>query len=96
MKLWLLRPVKNRMQFNGKDPWSPWYDKAFGFIIAAPDEETARKLANDNGGDETGKISRAIYRTGGDAWLDGNLSVCRELVAEGDEAYVIMQDFAAA
>jgi len=92
MKLWILKPAKDLPEDN---PWEPWYDKAFGFIVQAPDEETARKLANENGGDETGKISHDIYRTGGDAWLDHEMSTCKELQV-GDVEMVIMRDFASA
>ncbi len=46
MKLWILRPVKD------DNLWDPWYDKAFGFIVAAETEEAARALAQSKGGDE--------------------------------------------
>ncbi len=92
MKLWKLRPRDSLPKDN---PWEPWYDKAFGFIIQALDEKTAREIANANGGDEVGPISYSIYRTGGDAWLDPKMSTCEEYEL-GDEPRVIMRDFAAA
>lgn len=93
MKLWILRP---KLDLPSDNPWEPWHDKAFGFVIQAPNEETARQLANENGGDETGDVKYVIYRTGGHPWLDSKQSDCVELVSEGNESKVIMRDFAAA
>lgn len=89
MKLWLLLPGNNGIA------WSPWYDKAFGFVVRAETEDEARKLANANGGDETGPITEHVYRTGGDPWLDPSQSTCVELTPEG-EAGVILRDYASA
>lgn len=92
MKLYHLYPKKN---IEGEDPWSPWYDKAFGFIVRAETEEEARRLANEQGGDETGEISNDIYRIGGDPWLDAKFSECVELTEDGEKG-VIIRDFAQA
>jgi organic radical activating enzyme len=86
MKLWLLQPKDNLPDDN---PWEPWYDKAFGFVIRAETEMKARKIANKNGGTETGKISYKVYRTGGDPWLDPELSTCIELTPDGKEQLII-------
>jgi len=93
MKLWLLRPVDNLTRED--NPWEPWYDKAFGFVVRAETEEDAREMANKCGGDETGKAQRVVYRTGGDPWLYPKYSTCIELTAEG-ESDVIITDFASA
>jgi hypothetical protein len=50
MTLWLLRPVENLPIDD--NPWDPWYDKAFGFVILAETEADARALADKNAGDE--------------------------------------------
>ncbi len=50
MKLWLLRPNKNLSEND--NPWKPWYDKAFSFVVRAETEEDARKLAHKNAGSE--------------------------------------------
>ena len=92
MKIFHLFPKEN---IEGENPWSPWYDKAFGFVVRAENEEEARKLANEKGGDETGEISHSIYRTGGDPWLDANFSECVELTEEGNKG-VIICDYALA
>lgn len=92
MKLFHLYPKK---KFEGENPWDPWYDKVHGFIIRAESEEEARKIANQNGGDETGPIKYTVYRTGGDPWLDANFSDCVELTNEGDKG-VIIRDYASA
>lgn len=36
MKLWLLRPVVGLDEND--NPWWPWYDKAFGFVVRAETE----------------------------------------------------------
>ena len=46
MKLWILKAKE------GAAAWDRWYDKAFGFIVAAETEDTARRLAAEKGGDE--------------------------------------------
>jgi hypothetical protein len=78
MKLWILRPVKEE-----SPPWEPWFDRAFGFVLCAIDEPTARSMAASDSGDE-----------GPEAWTDPALSTCNELVA--GEAGFIMRDFASA
>ena len=78
MKLFLLRAKR------GHPTWEPWYDKAFGFVVRATDENEARLLASDNAGDE-----------GQDAWIDANASTCVELTADGPSE-MILQDFARA
>jgi hypothetical protein len=85
MKLWLLRPVDGLSKND--NPWSPWYDKAFGFVIRAETEEEARALADANGGDESGATKHP--------WKDAKYSTCDELRPEG-AAEVVMQDFASA
>lgn len=93
MKIYLLKPKEE--QKEGDNPWRPWYDKAFGFVIIAENEEEARKIANENGGDETGKISNMVYRTGGNPWLSDEYSTCVELTAEHGKG-VVIRDFASA
>ncbi len=79
--LYLLRPVKPLPKNN---PWEPWYDKAFGFVVAAKNVQRARQLAATSCGGE-----------GEQAWLNGWFSTCEVLVAPTDEG-VIIQDFARA
>lgn len=81
MKLWILRPIN-----DAAAPWEPWWDKAFGFVVRAESEAAARLLVStsDHCGDE-----------GAGSWLDGKLSVCDELTADGAAA-VVMKDFASA
>jgi hypothetical protein len=81
MKLWLLRPV------DGCDLWTPWYDKAFGFVCRGETEDEARALAQAEGGNETG-----WGKNQPPAWTDPNNSTCVELTADGD-AGVIIRDF---
>ena len=82
MKLWILRPIEGLPEED--DPWEPWYDKAFGFVVRAETEDEARELAHTQAGDEL---------VG--AWKNSKYSTCVVLSPEGD-AEVIMRDFASA
>lgn len=82
MKLWILRPVD--VEAHTQDPWNPWYDKSFGFIVRARDEASARQIAASDCGDE-----------GKDAWLNDLLSTCEVLEVKG-AAGILMKDFASA
>lgn len=81
MKLWLLRPKKEFPEEHF-DPWEPWYDKTFGFVIRAETEETARKIADKNATAENDPLR---------PWLDPLLSDCVELNSKGKEE-LILQD----
>lgn len=102
MTLWLLRPkgwptdetITDAFEAGavaeeiGAEPWTSWYDKAYGFIVRAPDEATARRLAQANAGAE---------RAAGDdealgVWLDPAHTSCVPLRADGNAA-VLMREF---
>ena len=92
MKLWILRPID-----ENDEPWNPWYDKAFGFIVRAETAVEARALAEVQAGDE----SRDSYKEWGTSeviegygkvWQNPSLSSCIELTPDGPAA-VIMKDF---
>lgn len=90
MRLWIL---KARMDLpKDDDPWNPWYDKTFGMVIRAKDEEQARALAHQSGSGET-------YSPGGrgDAtpWLQPKYSTCEPLTARGPIG-LILEDHRAA
>ncbi len=80
MRLWLLRPVYD----GNAEPWNPWYDKTFGFVVRAETESDARKFASADCGGE-----------GENAWLDSDYSTCEALTADGTPA-VIIKDHARA
>jgi hypothetical protein len=65
MKLFLLLPVR---------PWTPWYDRCFGMVVRAKDEDSARMFATQNDGDQ---------------WLDSKLTTCAELMSDGDAGIII-------
>lgn len=92
-KLFILRPIDNL----APNPWSPWYDKAFGFIVCAKDEKEARKLAQDDGGDEITDFKYNNSPPWADipAWTDNRYSTCEELLAT-NKSEIIIKDFAAA
>lgn len=83
-KLWLLRPI---VKYGKFDPWEPWYDKCFGFVIRASSELEARGIANQNAGDENREIDSP--------WLNPKYSSCTELEQKGPVELVI-KDFRSA
>jgi len=83
MKLWLLRPITKKKG----GPWDPWYDKSFGFVICAETEESARKIADKNAGDENLDDKHP--------WLKTSWSTCKELLPN-DKEKLIMKDYASA
>lgn len=93
MKLWILRPREELADriYVGKimhrNPWVPWYDKNFGYVVRAETEEQARQLADQRAMEENS--------SGQHPWLQPMYSTCTELTADGD-AEVIMIDFARA
>ena len=63
------------------DPWMPWFDRMFGFVLWAESESSARRLASEEAGDE-----------GASAWLSPQNSSCVELLAACSEG-VVMRDY---
>ena len=91
MKLWILRPIRGLLI----DPWEPWYDKAFGFVVQADTEMAARQFAQEEGGTERIKWGKQYTECiTAPAWTDPELSTCVELTAVGEPG-VVMRDFAA-
>lgn len=86
-RLWLLRPIEELPE--DIDPWCPWYDKTFGFVVRADTEEKARQIANDNGGAEVNELMTGWNRTGAKPWLNPKESTCVELTADGEEGVII-------
>ena len=60
------------------------YDEAAGFVIVAPDRETARTLASREAGDE-----------GADIWLDPHLALVHQvgLAAATEREGVLLRDY---
>lgn len=89
MKLWILRPIEDH------PAWEPWYDKAFGFVVRAESESEARRVAQENGGEECYR-GKDGYGTGkSECWTDPSAATCVELSADGHPG-LVMTDFAAA
>ncbi len=94
MRLWILRPVEDLDKDD--DPWTPWYDKAFGFVIRADTETEARQLAHDDAGDENrGEFLREKISKTTEPWKDVKYTTCIELIKQGEKG-VVIQDFNAA
>lgn len=83
MKLWLLRPVEGLP--DSGNPWEPWYDKAFGFVVRAQTESEAREIAHQNSGDE----KREANGPSEEPWRQPQFSTCVELTHDGPEGVVI-------
>jgi len=92
LKVYELRAIEN-LPLND-NPWKPWYDKNFGFIIRAENEKEAREIANKNAGDEN-RVEFLNSKTAGTKtpWLDDKYSTCSEISNNGEKG-LIMQDFA--
>lgn len=89
MKLWLLGPMGD---IEGENPWIPWYDKVFGFVVRAENEEEARKLADAQAGQENFPHWNGVQEH---PWLNPQLSMCQPLINEGI-AGVILRNYNAA
>lgn len=94
MKLYKLTPAKELSEDD--NPWSPWYDKAFGFVIRAETPEKARQIAHENAGAENrGEFNERPTANTKTPWLDKKYSTCEELKELGGEG-LIVRDFASA
>jgi hypothetical protein len=90
MKLWLLRPVDGLPL--GDNPWEPYYDCTFGYVIRAESEDMARQLAHENGSQENNDFYGQDRKSNTTApWLDPTYSTCVELPVDGEQA-IIMAD----
>ena len=92
LKVYELRPIEN-LPLND-NPWDPWYDKNFGFIIRAENEKEAREIGNENAGDEN-RVEFLNSKTANTKtpWLDDKYSTCSEISNNGEKG-LIMRDFA--
>ena len=79
MKLYLLKPVEDILIVD--NPWGAWFDRCFGFVVRAENEQEARKIATKNSGDEKFENKNC--------WLDPFLSNCTELTSEGEKGLII-------
>lgn len=94
MTIWILRPVANLPSHD--DPWEPWYDKVFGFVVRAESEEDARNFAHaDAGAENRGEFLRQVTANTNSPWLDSKYSTCEPLSSDGEPG-VVMQDMASA
>jgi hypothetical protein len=81
MKLFELRPRKDLLKND--NPWEPWYDKTFGFVVRAKTAQKAREYADEYSSEENDG--------GKNPWLHEKYSTCNELTRNGDEC-IIMAD----
>lgn len=94
MKLWLLQAKEGLP--NGDNPWVPWYNKSFGYVVRADTEEEARNIAHENAGDENrGEFKQRETAKTNQPWEDPKYSDCVELTADGERG-LVLTDFHAA
>ncbi|HEU0012155.1 MAG TPA: hypothetical protein VFQ45_00645 [Longimicrobium sp.] len=86
MALWRLTPRSDTLWWcvEGKDPWHPHHDRAFGFVVRAPDADEARWLAHQAGGEENTALD------GVQPWLNAHYSHCERLEGDGDPGVVLV------
>lgn len=93
MRLWLVRP-RAEVVTREINPWEPWFDKVFAFVIRAATKGEARALAQAAAGAE----GRGIYQGLGlteeesadDVWLDAAYSECLELDRDGGPEVILV------
>jgi len=80
MNLYLLEP-NDGLPYED-NPWEPWFDKCFGVVVAANNEDEARIEASEASSDE-----------GEDAWLKSEYSTCVLIgtATDGTERRTILQ-----
>lgn len=86
MALWRLTPRSDTLWWcvEGKDPWQPPFDCAFGFVVRASDEEEARWTAHQAGGEENAALPDVS------PWLDAAYSACEKLDPEGSPEVLLV------
>ncbi len=93
-RLWLLRPVDGLPDNN--NPWEPWYDKSFGFVVCADSEDEARQMAHKGAGDENrGEFLSSKTADTQQPWMDAKYSTCIELTPAREKG-VVIEDFRSA
>ena len=84
MRLWLLKPHKDYelgaynttdSRYPRPNPFAPWYDKVFGYVIRAEDGNEARQIA--------------ATRSGDNVWLQPEYTFCIELTSDGEKGMVL-------
>ena len=87
---WLLQPrerfVNDDTRRQADNPWEPWYDLCFGFVVRAETEEAARACAQDEANDRHEHMPEPP--TG--QWIDARYSSCTLLADEGEEGIVLV------
>jgi hypothetical protein len=90
-RLYILRPVEDLPSRD--NPWEPWYDKRFGFVVRAQSEEDARKIAHDRAGDENrGEFMGSKIANTAAPWLESRYSSCLELLPDGEIGLIIYDE----
>ena len=88
MYLFILKPREDLQKDD--NPWKPWYDKCFGFVVRAENEESAREIAQDNAHDEKRNefFGRKESNTT-EPWLNPQYSTCTVLELIGPSELIL-------
>lgn len=84
MKLWLIRPNKNRDLQDNPFKWSCGKSVCMGVIVRADDEESARNYA-----------VKIHANEGAKAWILPEYTTCEELEAAGEPGVIMWDLFTA-
>lgn len=87
-KLYYLKPKSIKLE-----PWQPWYDKAFGFVVRAESPDEARLIASQNAGEEDNTGYYEYNKRELSVWCDEKYTECIELTGDG-ESELILRDIA--
>lgn len=78
-RLWILKPRRDLS--NDNNPWKPWTDKVFGFVIRAHTAIEARIIAHRNAGHENDNM--LLTKDIQEPWLKSEYSTCEILAQDG-------------
>jgi hypothetical protein len=100
MTVWLLAPADGGNTYPGLPPWNPADDQPLAVVVVAPDETSARQIADTTAifaphyprsvirsTDTTRKITRSIIYH---AWLDPEMSTCVPIDPNGPTSLVLI------
>lgn len=92
-RLGLLAPREDVLA-RASHPWLPWFDKVFGIVVRAANEQAARVVAQEQAGQEGAARYRALGCERDEAvagvWLDRAYTACEPLSAEGPMSVILV------
>jgi hypothetical protein len=89
MAIWLLEPLDNLPETEALNPWCPWYNKTFGLVVRAADENEARRLADELDGPIRPQHLPSISDDMAHPWLHPKWSTCVQILPDGDSEVIL-------